>query len=128
MKKVAIITGGNSAEYEISLQSAKVVKANLCKEKYNAILVHIKEGKWEVIIDEKRFEIDKNDFSFVKDGEKTYFDLVFMALHGPPAENGELQIYLDKIGIPYTSCGVKESALTFDKFKYIVFNIIHYII
>ena len=40
-----------------------------------------------------------------------------MALHGPPAENGELQIKLDKIGIPYSCSGAKESAITFNKFK-----------
>ena len=37
MKTIAIITGGNSAEHEISLQSAKVVKSNLDNKKYNAM-------------------------------------------------------------------------------------------
>ena len=115
MKTVAIITGGNSAEYEISLQSAKVVKEHLSKKKFSAIIVHIKEDKWEAIIDEKRLLMDKNDFSFQKENEKIYFDLAFMALHGPPAENGELQHYFDDIGLPYTSSGAKESAFTFNK-------------
>ena len=115
MKIIAIITGGDSAEYEISLQSAKVVKENLSQEKYTAIIVHFKEANWEAIMNEKRYEINKTDFSFQKDDEKISFDLAFMALHGPPAENGELQIYFDEIGLPYTTCGAKESALTFDK-------------
>ena len=115
MKTIAIITGGDSAEYEISLQSAKVVKENLSPEKYTAIIVHFKEANWEAIVNEKRYEINKTDFSFSKDDKKISFDVAFMALHGPPAENGELQIYFDKIGLPYTSCGARESALTFDK-------------
>ena len=115
MKTIAIITGGNSAEYEISLQSAKVVKENLSKEKYKGIIVHVKEGKWEAIMDDKRLLMNKKDFSFQMEKENISFDLAFMALHGPPAENGELQIYFDEIGLPYTSCGAKESALTFGK-------------
>ena len=95
MKTIAIITGGNSAEYEISLQSAKVVKENLSKEKYKGIIVHVKEGKWEAIMDDKRLLMNKKDFSFQMEKENISFDLAFMALHGPPAENGELQIYFD---------------------------------
>jgi len=117
IKTIAIITGGNSAEYEISLQSAKVVKSNLDKKKYNSILVHIKDGLWEAIYKNKRTEINKKDFSFTFEDRNYYFDLAFMALHGPPAENGIIQSYLDKIGLPYTSCGAKESVLTFDKHK-----------
>lgn len=117
MRNVAIITGGNSAEYKISLESADVVKTNLSKEKYNAIIVHIKGEKWEALIAKERFDIDKRDFSFLIGKEKFYFDVAFMALHGPPAENGELQITLDKIGIPYNSCGAKESEVTFNKFR-----------
>ena len=103
MKTIAIITGGDSAEYEISLQSAKVVKENLSQKKYTAIIVHFKEANWEAIVNEKRYEINKTDFSFQKDDEKISFDLAFMALHGPPAENGELQIYFDEIGLSYTT-------------------------
>jgi len=115
MKTIAIITGGDSAEYEISLQSAKVVKENLSQKKYTAIMVHFKKANWEAIVNGKRYKINKTDFSFSKDNKKINFDLAFMALHGPPAENGELQIYFDKIGLPYTTCGAKEAALTFDK-------------
>ena len=117
MKTIAIITGGNSAEYEISLQSAKVVKENLSKDKYKAIIVHVKEGKWEAIMEDKRLLMNKKDFSFQMGKKNISFDLAFMALHGPPAENGELQIYFDEIGMPYTSCGAEKSELTFDKHK-----------
>lgn len=115
MKTIAIITGGNSAEHEISLQSAKVVEANLNKEKFNAIIIHLKEDKWEAIVDDTRLKMDKKDFSCIVGNKKISFDLAFMALHGPPAENGELQTYFDEIGLAYTSCGAAQSALTFDK-------------
>ena len=114
-KTIAIITGGNSAEYEISINSAKVVKAHLDKVKYKSIIVQIKQEEWKAIINDISFEIDKTDFSFQMGEEKILFDVAFMALHGPPAENGELQRYFDKIDLPYTSCGAKQSALTFNK-------------
>ena len=117
MKTIAIITGGDSAESVISLKSANVVKNNINKDKFLAIIVTIKESKWEAIIENRRVKIDKTDFSFEDKRKRYHFDLIFMALHGPPAENGELQLYFDKIGLPYTSSGAQESSITFDKYK-----------
>jgi len=117
MKTIAIITGGDSAESVISIQSANVVKNNLNKDKFIAIIVTIKESKWEAIIENRCISLDKTDFSFEDKGKRYYFDLVFMALHGPPAENGELQLYFDKIGLPYTSSGTQESSITFNKYE-----------
>jgi D-alanine-D-alanine ligase len=117
MKTIAIITGGDSAESVISIQSANVVKNNINKDKFLAIIVTIKESKWEAVIENRRINIDKADFSFEDKRKRYHFDLVFMALHGPPAENGELQLYFDKIGLPYTSSGAKESSITFNKYE-----------
>ncbi|MBM3405290.1 MAG: D-alanine--D-alanine ligase, partial [Bacteroidetes bacterium] len=47
--------------------------------------------------------------------KKISFDVVFMAIHGTPGEDGKLQGYFDMLGIPYTSCGAISSALTFNK-------------
>ena len=49
---------------------------------------------FEVLFDDKEVSINKNDFTFVLDSEKIIFNKVFMALHGPPAENGQIQPYL----------------------------------
>lgn len=113
MENIAILTGGDSAEYQISLLSAKTVLKHLNKLKYNGVIVHLKNG--EYTIDNKK--IDTSDFSYIEKNKKIKFDKVFIALHGPPAENGLIQDYFESIKLPYTSCNSKVSSLTFDKFK-----------
>ncbi|MAO71206.1 MAG: D-alanine--D-alanine ligase [Flavobacteriales bacterium] len=117
MKEIAVLTGGDSAEYEISLQSAQVVLNNLNSKKYNGTIVHIKDGKWTAIIDGKHIHINKKNFTLELNSSIIRFDYVFMALHGPPAENGDLQLYFDNLNLPYSSCNSKVSALTFNKLK-----------
>ncbi len=117
MKEIAILTGGDSAEHEISIQSAKVVLNNLKSDKYKGTIIHIKDNKWIVNSNNNQVEINKNDFSFCINNEIKYFDYVFMALHGPPAENGILQPYFDQLKLPYSSCNSEVSALTFNKLE-----------
>ena len=116
MKNVAIITGGDSKEFDISLKSAETVFKNIDREKYNPYLILIKNDKWEIKIEDKLHDIDSSLKAKVN-GKELNFKLVFMALHGPPAENGELQISLEKNNIKYTCCDSKTSKLTFDKFR-----------
>ena len=113
MEKIAILTGGDSAEYNISLLSAKTVLKHLNTSKYKGTIVHLKNG--EYTIDNQK--INTSDFSYIKGNTKIKFDKIFIALHGPPAENGLIQDYLDSINLPYSSCNAKISALTFDKFE-----------
>lgn len=114
-KNIAVITGGYSGESVISLQSAEVVMKYLDSSKYNCYKVVLSKQKWAVEHDRKEFLIDKNDFSFVYQKKKVRFDCAFMAIHGSPGEDGKLQGYFDMIGLPYTSSGVAQSALTFNK-------------
>ncbi len=113
MEKIAILTGGDSAEYNISLLSAKTVLKHLNTTKYKGIIVHLKNG--EYTIDNQK--INTSDFSYIKGKAKIKFDKIFIAIHGPPAENGLIQDYFDSINLPYSSCNAKISALTFDKFE-----------
>ena len=113
MEKIAILTGGDSAEYNISLLSAKTVLKHLNTSKYKGIIVHLKNG--EYTIDNQK--INTSDFSYIKGNAKIKFDKIFIALHGPPAENGLIQDYFDSINLPYSACNAKISALTFDKFE-----------
>ena len=116
-KNIAIITGGDSKEVVISLQSAAQIKKILNREKYNPILVTITGKDWEACLDDKcNIVINKNDFSFVDNGQKVKFDCALMAIHGTPGENGILQAYFELMQIPYTGSGVLASALTFNKF------------
>lgn len=115
-KNVAIIMGGYSSEYAISLKTGDVVYKHLSPEKYNVFKVHIFKHKWVcVTTDEKEFPIDKNDFSTVIDDLKVTFDVVFNAIHGMPGEDGHIQGYLALLGMPHTSCGMYQAALTFNK-------------
>ncbi len=115
-KNIAIIMGGYSSEYAISLKTGSVVHKHLNTEKYNAYKVHIFREKWVCVTkDAQEFPIDKNDFSVVMDGAKITFDCVFNAIHGTPGEDGYMQGYLELLGIPHTSCGMYQAALTFNK-------------
>lgn len=116
MKNIAIIMGGYSSEYKISLISGNVVYNNLDKSKYNGFRIHIFEEKWVYVDDaEVEYPIDKNDFSTTVNGEKLIFDCVFNAIHGTPGEDGLMQAYFELLKIPHTSCGYYQAALTFNK-------------
>jgi D-alanine-D-alanine ligase len=60
--------------------------------------------------------IDKNNFSFRQGNETIRFDFAYITIHGTPGEDGLLQGYFDMLGIPYSTCGVLTSALTFNKY------------
>jgi len=115
MRTIAIVAGGDSSEYEISVKSANEV-LGLISGKYNVYLIMIRGTAWYWEDPKgRRFNIDKNDFTLLTDDQKISFDAVFIAIHGTPGENGLLQGYLDMMKIPYTSCSAFCSALTFNK-------------
>lgn len=116
MKKVAIIMGGYSSEYQISLKSGNVVYQFLDQNLYKGYRIHILKDKW-VYVDEhdNEFPIDRNDFSTTVNGEKITFDVVFNAIHGTPGEDGLMQAYFELLGIPQSSCDYYQAALTFNK-------------
>lgn len=116
MKKIAIIMGGYSSEYKISLTSGNVVYQNLDKTKFKGYRIHIFKEKWVYVDDnDTEFPIDKNDFSVTVSNEKITFDCVFNAIHGTPGEDGLMQGYFELLGIPQNSCDYYQAALTFNK-------------
>jgi len=116
MKKIAIIMGGYSSEYKISLTSGNVVYQNLDKTKFKGYRIHIFKEKWVYVDDnDAEFPIDKNDFSVTVSNEKISFDCVFNAIHGTPGEDGLMQAYFELLGIPQNSCDYYQAALTFNK-------------
>ncbi len=115
MKTIAIIAGGNSSEYEISVRSARAVAAALAG-RYETYIVTIRGREWYWEDPKGRlFTVDKNNFTLQLDDRRISFDAAFIAIHGTPGENGLLQGYLEMTGIPYTGCNPFVSALTFNK-------------
>jgi len=114
-RNIAVIAGGDSAEIVISLQTADHIFNTLDKDLYTPYLIELKELEWNVKIENESYPIDKNDFSFTKDGIKTTFDFAYIAIHGTPGENGILQGYLQLLRIPHSTCDVLSSALSFNK-------------
>ena len=115
-KHIAVVMGGYSNEYEISLQSGSVVCDSLDKLKYHVYPIHIlNEGWYHVTENGEKHLIHKDDFSF-SDGLQTINpDVVFNTIHGTPGEDGYLQAYLSLIGIPQTSSNFYQAALSFNK-------------
>lgn len=114
-KKVALVTGGYSGEAAISYKSAVTFYNNL-KNRFEIYTVDITPKGW-FYEDEKgnKTEIDKNDFSLQIKGQKVTFDVIFIGIHGTPGEDGKLQGYFDMLELPYTSCNMATSSLTFNK-------------
>ncbi len=111
--KIAVIYGGFSSERQISISSGQYVASIIDKNLFQVYEVDISTKKWLV---NGKWVIDRNDFSFYADGEKTKFDAAVIVIHGTPGEDGKLQSYFDMIGLPYVSCNALCSALTFNKF------------
>jgi D-alanine-D-alanine ligase len=117
MKNIAIVAGGDSSEYEVSLKSAEGLYGFIDKDRYNRYIVTLRNSDWKVKMpDGTAADINKNDFSFPANGRKIKFDYAYITIHGRPGEDGRLQGYFDMLGIPYSSCGVLAAALTFNKF------------
>lgn len=115
MNTIAVLMGGYSSEYQISLKSGNVVY-NAIKAHCNAYKVHILKNKW-VCVDDNNIEhpINKGDFSAIIDQNKITFDCAFNTIHGTPGEDGHIQGYFALLDIPQTSCNMYQAALTFNK-------------
>lgn len=115
-KSIAIIMGGYSSEFEISLKSGNIVYENLDRSLYDGFRVIISKEGWYVIDEkEKQFPINRADFSFRNNGRTQFFDYVFNAIHGIPGENGQILAYFETLGIPHSSAPFYQMALTFNK-------------
>ena len=101
-RTIAIVAGGDTSEYEVSLRSAQGIYSFIDKEKYTLYIVGMHGLDWHVRLDDGRtLPVDRNDFSFQLDGQKVKFDFAYITIHGTPGEDGRLQGYF---------------ALTYDKF------------
>ncbi|MFN3772191.1 D-alanine--D-alanine ligase [Cloacibacterium normanense] len=116
-KNVAVVMGGFSDEYKVSLKSGQLIYDSLDRDLYNVYKVVVLKEEWYFLNEnEEKFPINKGDFSVtLADGAILKFDVCFNIIHGAPGENGELQGYWNAIGQKYTGCDFYKSALTFNK-------------
>lgn len=116
-KHVAVVMGGYSDEYKVSLKSGQLIYDSLDRDQYNVYKVVILKDEWYFLDEnENKLPINKGDFSVnINDTETLKFDVCFNIIHGTPGENGILQAYWDAIGQTYTGCDFYQSALTFNK-------------
>jgi len=115
-KTIALLTGGTTGEWVVSVKSAATIAQNIDTSKYEVYKIMLNENGWFYEpADSVRIEVDKNDFSLTIKGKKIVFDGVFIVIHGSPGEDGKLQGYFDMIGIPYTTCNALTSSITMNK-------------
>ena len=116
-RKIAIVSGGDSSENPVSLRSAATILEYMDKDKYEPYILEIEGKNWQVHVSEGvTAPVDRNDFSFTVQGKKTVFDYAYIIIHGTPGENGVFEGYLRLMRIPFSTCDVLPSALTFNKF------------
>jgi len=116
-QRIAIIAGGDSGEYEISIKSSAVILNHLDHSIFESYLVIFQGKNWFYKDDNgNEYPVNKGDFTIELPGKKIAFDGIFIAIHGTPGEDGKIQSYFDLLGIPYNTCDQTTSALTFDKF------------
>jgi len=114
---IAIMAGGNSSEANISMLSATQIAGWLNPERFNAHKILVKGNTWTLDHPQKgSIPVDKNDFTVNVDGKKLTFHCALIAIHGTPGENGLLQAYFEMLQIPYTTGGVMNSSVTFNKY------------
>ena len=116
MKKIAVIEGGYSLEKAVSLKSSNTIFENIDRSKFIPTKVLIDKKEWVANDNDGKYFIDKNDFSFIKNGIKHNFDFAFIIIHGSPGEDGKLQGYFEMIGIPHSTSSSAITSFTFQKF------------
>lgn len=113
---IALLSGGDSSEREIALKSAAQIEQAMDHSKYDITVVDIQGRNWNHTTPEGEvIAVDKNDFSITIGDVHKRFDYALIIIHGTPGEDGKLQGYLDIMGVPYSSCSMASSVITFDK-------------
>lgn len=108
--RVAVLGGGRSSEYEVSLASAAAVRDGLLEGGHEVVAIEIaRDGRWL---------LDGRELSLTPAAGLLGADVVFPALHGPYGEDGVVQGLLECLDVPYVGSGVASSALCMDKVRF----------
>ena len=125
---IAVIYGSDSSEWEVSCRSGEFVASAIDDREYDVYEIFARFGRWQLAAfrrknsmrvtfpQEARPEVDKSDFSVSVLGQKVNFDYAYVVQHGAPGETGQMQGYLEMLGIPFSSCGSYSSMIAFNKF------------
>lgn len=126
---VAVVYGSDSSEWEVSCRSGEYTASHIDETEYNVYEIFARFGKWQLVAFKKknsmrvafpemaRPEVSKNDFSVNVYGEKIKFDFAYIMQHGSPGETGQLQGYLEMLGVPFSSCSAFVTSVVFDKYS-----------
>ena len=129
MKKIAVINGSDSSEWEVSVRSGEFTASQIDGSKYDVYEIFARFGQWSLVAyrknggdrvlipENERSQICKCDFSVMLEGGKVKFDYAYIMQHGTPGENGLMQGYLEMLGVPHSGCNAFVAAITFDKFS-----------
>ena len=105
MKRVAVLRGGPSAEYPVSMETGKAVLAALKNLPYShKDVVITRQGEW---LDDGKIRRPEMALEGV--------DVVFVALHGEYGEDGQVQRIMERLNIPFTGSNSLSSAIAFNK-------------
>lgn len=131
--RVAVLFGGCSDEYDVSLHSASGVLRSLDPQKYTVLPIGItREGDWFITsaspeeIEQNRWHTEQDQPAVLKlarsqcrlmtlSGEELPVDVWFPVLHGRNGEDGTLQGLFDLFQLRYVGCGLDASLLAMDK-------------
>lgn len=126
---IAVIYGSDTSESDISCRSGEFTASRIDEFKYDVYEIFARHGRWQLVAYRRRNairvplpegsrpEVDKSDFSVVLLGEKIRFDYAYIMQHGAPGESGQMQGYLEMLGIPCSTCSSFVSAVAFDKYS-----------
>ena len=115
-KKVGIVSGGFTSEYNISILSGKTVFEELDRELWEVFLITINKSEWKAEDDQNNiYEVNKGDFTLQNNEITVKLDVIFNAVHGAPGENGQLAALWELLKIPFSSCDSYTAGLTYNK-------------
>lgn len=126
--RIAVVYGSDSSEWEVSCRSGEFVASRIDGNEYDVYEIFARFGVWSLVACKKkdamrmifpegaRPQVDKTDFSVNVLGEKVKFDFAYIVAHGAPGENGELEGYLEMLGVPHSTCSSLVSTVAFDKY------------
>lgn len=128
-RAVAVIYGSDSSESEVSCRSGEYTASRIDGSSYDIYEIYARHGRWSLVAMRRRNamrvtfsegarpEVDKTDFSVSVHGERIKFDYAYVMQHGAPGETGQLQGYLEMLGVPCSACSSFVSAVAFDKYS-----------